>query len=347
MRRAFTLAAIAFLFAAVAHASWYDDYNAGIIAVRKGQWAVAAQKMTAAIKGNDKEADRERTYGAIFISYHPYYYRGIANLNTGNYDQAIRDLERASGPGEVNMGPIEILLSNAKMKQAAESTPEPVAPTPTPVRPTPVPVAPAPVPTAPQIDPALRQRASNAINAAKQRLAAAQARKATASQQYSQATSMIADAATRNATAKSNDDYNTIISIAENASTIADLATAPGVPTPAPLPTPTRPVIAAETVLADYKPLLRNALENYFAGEFESAARGFEDLTRRLPNNGWIYAFLGASQYSVYAFEADPAYKNAAERSFKKAKQYGRFKNGLPERYFSRRIRKAFRESTS
>lgn len=346
--RTLTLAAIAFLFAVgVAQASWYDDYSKGIIAIRKGQWATAAQQMTASIKGNDKEADRERTYGAIFISYHPYYYRGIANLNTGNYEQAIRDLERASGPGEVNMGPIEILLQNAKMKQAAESTPEPV-PTPVPTKPpTPTPIPVAPTPSVPQIDPALRQRASTAINAAKQRLAAAQARKATGSQPFQQATSMIADAATKNATAKSNDDYNAIINIAENAATIADLATAPGVPAPAPLPAPTRPITAADTVLADYKPLLRDALENYFAGEFESAARGFEDLSRKLPNNGWIYAFLGASQYSVYAFEADPAYKNAAERSFKKARQYGRFKNGLPEKYFSKRIRKAFRETSS
>ncbi|HVR40371.1 MAG TPA: hypothetical protein VMU84_14845 [Thermoanaerobaculia bacterium] len=344
--RTVTIAAIAFFVAlGVANASWYDDYDAGIIAVRKGQWQLAVQKMTSAIGGNAREDNKARTYGAIFINYHPYYYRGVANLNLGKYEQAIADLERTTGPGPENLGSIDMLMQMAKMKLASESTPEP-PPTQTVKPPTPTPVNPTPTPTpvqVPQIDPALRARAAAAINTAKQHLTSAQQRKATASPQYQQATSMIADAATKNSTAKSNDDYNTIISIADNAATIADLATAPGVPTPTPVPT--RPISAADAVLADYRPLLRNALENYFAGEFETAARGFEDLSRKLPNNGWIYAFLGASQYSVYAFEADEAYKNAALRSFRKAKQLGKFKGGLPEKYFSKRIRKVFRET--
>src|SRR5713226_1821849 len=86
----------------VATASWYDDYNAGIAAVRKGQWAVVIQKMTAAINANPKENDNARTYGNIFINYHPYYYRGLAYLRTGKYDLAISDLEKTSGPGEVD-----------------------------------------------------------------------------------------------------------------------------------------------------------------------------------------------------------------------------------------------------
>ena len=61
-----------------------------------------------------------------------------------------------------------------------------------------------------------------------------------------------------------------------------------------------------------------------------------------MPKNGWIYAFLGASQYSQYAFEADEKYKAAAMDSFRKAKQYGKWKNGLPEKYFSKRIRRVF-----
>ena len=31
-----------------------------------------------------------------------------------------------------------------------------------------------------------------------------------------------------------------------------------------------------------------------------------------MPTNGWIYAFLGASQYSLYAFEADENYRKEA-----------------------------------
>ena len=41
----------------VATASWYDDYNAGIAAVRKGQWAVVIQKMTAAISATPYSPD--------------------------------------------------------------------------------------------------------------------------------------------------------------------------------------------------------------------------------------------------------------------------------------------------
>ena len=79
--------------------------------------------MTAAINGNPKENDKARTYGAIFINYHPYYYRGVAYLNTGKYEQAISDFEKASGPGEENLGSIETLMSRAKGKLAQASAP--------------------------------------------------------------------------------------------------------------------------------------------------------------------------------------------------------------------------------
>ncbi len=47
-----------FLFAGVAEASWYDDYEAGLAAARKGSWSTVLQKMNAAIKGNGKEQDK-------------------------------------------------------------------------------------------------------------------------------------------------------------------------------------------------------------------------------------------------------------------------------------------------
>src|SRR5262249_39564560 len=67
MTRARALAAVVFFAATAAFASWYDDYDAGLDAVRKGQWQTVIQKMTAAINGNPKESDKARTYGAIFI----------------------------------------------------------------------------------------------------------------------------------------------------------------------------------------------------------------------------------------------------------------------------------------
>lgn len=337
------------LAASIASASWYDDYDAGLAAARNGNWQTVVAKMTSAINGNGKESDKVRTYGVIFINYHPYYYRAVAYLNLGKYEQAVADLERASGPGEENLGSIETLMGRAKSKLAAQNTPEP-QPQPAPVPqprvqpqpPAPVPVpVPVPQPVGPTIDPALKQRATAAISTARTKMAAAQSRKANTTPQFSQATQQLADANTRNASARTNDDLNAVIASAENAGMMFDAAPAPGAPpSPMPVPQPSRTTVATNIVLGDYQPKLRRALQNYFSGEFEAAARDFESLTQQLPKNGWVWAFLGASQYSQYAFDTDEAKREAALKSFRKAKQFGR--NALPDRYFSKRIRKAF-----
>src|SRR5579859_6272369 len=162
MMRKVIVAAVALqLVAGIALASWYDDYDDGLNATRKGQWQIVVQKMSTAIKGNPKEDDHARTYGAIFINYHPYYYRGVAYLNLGKYEQAISDFEKTSGPGEIDQGPIVTLMERAKSKLAAATAPEaqPVVPQPQPARPVPVPQPAVAPPVAPTIDPALRQRA--------------------------------------------------------------------------------------------------------------------------------------------------------------------------------------------
>jgi len=347
--RTFALSLMLFAFVTgVANASWYDDYDAGLNAARTGNWSAVVQKMTAAIKGNPKEQNKAKTYGTIFINYHPYYYRGVAYMNLGKYDEAVADLERASGPGPENLGSIEMLMDSAKtkLKLAAASAPEP-EPTPTrpePVRPTPV----VPAPVVPQIDPGLRQRAAAALNATKGKLQAAQQRKAISSPQYAQAMSMFSDATSKNAAVKTNDDLNAIITIAENAGDLADLATAPAIATtntPAPAPVIPKPTAATNMVLADAQAQVRRALEHYFAGDFENATRQFQRLADTMPKNGWIWAFLGASQYSQYAFEADESYRRAAMKSFQKARLHGKWKSGLPAQYFSRRIRRAFSEN--
>jgi tetratricopeptide (TPR) repeat protein len=348
MRRA--IAFIALFVATTAMASWYDDYDAGLNAARKGQWSTVIQKMTAAISGNPKENDKARTYGAIFISYHPYYYRGIAYLNTGKFEQAIADLERAEGIGDENLGSIEINMGRAKQKLAAANAPEPQPPAPQPavVQPQPRPVVPAPQPVqpaAPAIDPALRQQAAAALNEAKNHLTSAQQRKATSSPQYQQAAQQFASASTLNAGAKSNDELRQVINVAQSAASIADLAVPPGAPAAAAAPPPTRPVAASTMVLGDTARRVRLALESYFRGDFDEAASAFERLATEMPKNGWIYAFLGASQYSRYAFEADEKYRAQAMTAFRKAKQFGKWKNGLPEKYFSKRIRRVFNEA--
>jgi tetratricopeptide (TPR) repeat protein len=272
-------------------------------------------------------------------------------MQLGRYDEAIADLEKTSGPGPENLGSIDTLMDRAK-KMAAASEPEP-APTPTrpePVRP-PVVTAPTPTPTpvVPQIDPALRQRASAALSGARQKLGAAQQRRATTSTQYSQASSAYNDATTRFAGARNNDDYNAVITLADNAGDLAELAMPASAPPPVvatttPSPLIPKPVAATTQVIDENADEVKHALELYFAGEFEDAAKRFKQLTIAMPNNGWIYAFLGASQYSIFAFEADENYKKAALASFRKAKQLRRWSDGLPSKYFSKRIREAFRE---
>jgi len=336
------------LSAGVALASWYDDYDAGVDAARKGQWQVVVQKMTAAINGNGKEADRTRTYGAIFINYHPYYYRAVANLNLGKYQQAISDLEKTSGPGEENLGSIDELMRRAKAKQAEATAPVEPPPSKPPVTTT---VSTPVQPVGPTIDNALRTRARAALDQARTHVEAAQQRKATASPQYQNALNAYTEANTRLATAKSNDDLNAVVAAADNITLLADSAQAPSVPTVVPpISIPTRPVTrpdsAAGDALAATRNRLRHALQSYFSGDFGEAAQQFETLTRDLPTNGWIWAFLGASQYSQYAFEGEDSYKASAIDSFRKAKTFGKWRDGLPQKYFSRKIRKAFKETT-
>jgi tetratricopeptide (TPR) repeat protein len=353
------------LFASVAEASWYDDYDAGLAAAKKGRWNDVVAKMSAAIKGNGKEGDRVRTYGMLTINYHPYYYRGVAYLQTGRYDEAIADLERTSGPGPENLGSLDTLMDRAKKMQAAasEPEPEPARPEPAAVRPAPTVTATTPpvttppvtVPAVPQADPALRQRAAAAINEAKQKLAQAQQRRATGSPQFIEAQNALTEAVRRNRDARTNDDFNAVIQSASSAGDFADLANAPAAavptlatttPTPLnPAPVVPRPSAATTVVIDEHADEVRQALEQYFAGEFEEAAKRFEQLTRKMPNNGWIYAFLGASLYSRYAFEADDAYRLGALKAFSEAKRLRKWTGGLPEKYFSKRIRKAFSET--
>jgi tetratricopeptide (TPR) repeat protein len=335
---------VALLATTSARASWYDDYDAGIKAIRNGDWGNAIARMTAAIKANPQENDKARTYGAIFINYHPYYYRGVAELNAGRYQAALDDIEKTSGPGEIDLGSIETLVQRIKNKM--EST-NPAPPTPQP----PVPVPPTPQP--PSMDPALRRRATNAVNEAKQKIAEARARNA-GSPQYTTALNAYTALSSRNQAAQTNDDLNRVINDADNVDLLADAVIAP-VPVPVPVPVPQPPntdtgkkpkiEVGADEILGDAKRRVRVALESYFNGDFDDASVAFEKLSRDMPRNGWIWAFLGASQYSQYAFEADETYRNAALQSFRKAKSLRPWKDGLPQKYFSKRIRRVFESS--
>ena len=153
------------------------------------------------------------------------------------------------------------------------------------------------------------------------------------------------------ASAKTNDDLTQILADADNISLLADsavVAMATNTTATQPQLPPAihdKPTVLTQSVLGPVSRRLRQAIENYYSGDFEEATQDFQSLTRDLPRNGWIWAFLGASQYSQYAFEGGDSYKEAAMNSFRKARTYGKWKNGLPDKWFSRRIRNAFKQT--
>jgi tetratricopeptide (TPR) repeat protein len=309
----------------VANGSWYDDYAEGIKAAKTGQWAKVLSSMTKAIGGNNKESNNARTYGAIFINYKPYYYRGVANLNLGKYEQAIADLEKTMGPGEIDLGPIEVNLKRAKDGLVVPETTTTVAPPPPP----------------PPIDPLLRRNAETAVSQALDSLEAAQQRNAAGTTEYRDAMTQYREASKRLNSVTSNDDLRTVIRVAGDAVRLANLAIVIPPPPPPPPTDTTKTAIVVDDVLGQTRRNLRLALVSYFEGDFVAAETKFKGLSRDLPNNPWIWAFLGASQWSRYAFETEDQLRLEAIKSFKKARQYG-WKGGLPQKYFSRRIRNAF-----
>ncbi|HEY3053013.1 MAG TPA: tetratricopeptide repeat protein [Thermoanaerobaculia bacterium] len=342
--RPITIFLCAAVTAGVALASWYDDYDAGLKALHDGQFQTVVQKMTSAISGNSKESNNARTYGAIFINYHPYYYRAVAYMNLGKYKEAEADLERTSGPGAVDRGSVDALMREVKAKLAEVSTQPPVTET---VRPIPTQTV-APPPVSPSMDNALRSRAERAVGEARSHLQSAQQRKATTSNEYGKALDQFTQMNTRFANAKSNDDLNAVIAMTDNVIMYADSAQPPAVvitTTQPPVTSTARTTSATQIVLGDTTRRLRRAFQNYFNGDFDEATRDFQSLATDMPKNAWIWAFLGASQYSQYAFEADETYRASAISSFRKAKTYGKWKDGLPEKYFSKKIRKAFKEN--
>jgi len=333
-----------------ASAQWYNSYEEGVAAARAGNWQVVVQKMTAAIAKMPNENNRARTYGTQFINYHPYYYRGVAYLNTGKYEQAIDDLDKALGVGEENLGSIETLHRRAEDRiKAAQVAPppvqvvEPVKPLPTTTQP-PISRDPPPPTVDPQLEPA-RAQAQSAIAQADRKNS--DARKANAQtvarNEYSAALRKLADAQQRIATARTAADMRAVADLASEANgmfsaaiTIARGATQPPIQDS-----------AADDVLRAAKTKIVKAVETYYSGDYNAASRQFREIAREQSTNPMVWAFLGASQYSEYYLDGDlkPALKEQAEESFRQAKKL-RKSFELDGKYFSPRIQRFFKKVT-
>lgn len=328
---------------------YYESYEDGLKAVDKKDWNAVISLMTEAINKVPEENKRARSYGANFFAYHPYYYRGIAYYNTGQYEKAISDLQKALGNGKINLGTPESWVLRAEQRiLAGQSTP---TPTPTPT----------PVPVTPTVDPNLapaRKRAEDLMATADQKVNQARSARAhtLAASDFNAAQQRLVDARSRSINATTAADWNEVATLADQASRQFDLAISnakiaaaqqtPTTTTPTPTPvtttpvsTPT-PVTTPATGTAGMKPKVRDALNYYFSGQFDRSEFEFEQLARDASSNPMIWAFLGASRYSNYILrgESREDLRRGAADAFRRAKE---IKPGmqLDQKYFSSRIR--------
>jgi hypothetical protein len=349
--RLIVLALAAVLLCGSVDAAWFDDYAAGIAAAKRGEWRTVVEKMNASLAAKPNEG-RERTYGNVFIQYRPYYYRGVAYFELGDFNRAISDLERTQGQGELSLGSPESFI------RRATPTPEPVRPptpvpttptTPTPgpvVTPTPATPIPGPVVTplpGPVITPVpgpigdttsvreARMRAQTLLSQAEDRRALAQQARADslARSEFTSGMQHLTRARSLGATANSLAQWNAAANEAEAARLNFERAW-------------NRANAPVEDLLAETRRRVRSALEAYFDGRFREAASQFERLTAEQGNNALIWAFYGASLYSSWYVngQIDAALHSEAERAFRRAKALRLTQ--LDPSYFSPRIRRFY-----
>jgi len=357
-----------------AMADWYDDYDAGIKAAQNGDWDTVIAKMNAAIAKESKENKRARTYGNIFIQYHPYYYRGYAYMQKGipcnsqaaltSLQNGMADLKSTSGPGKVSFGEASSLIIRLNEMITAcglTNTPAPAPP-------------PGPVVTTPRVDPNLepaKRRAQAALDAALSKLTEAQGAQASrfAPSQFSTATKLLNDANSLNVSASTTADFNNVADAAERAKRAFDAAISAAriqaAQAPTPTPTPTPPVTmpaptpgpgngtlntgggsssggrtTGNEVIRPIRQELKEALGEYFDGKFKDSAGRFQQLASQQSNNAMIWAFLGAARYYDYYLggQTNASTLEAAKDALRQARKINPNLK-LDAKYFSPRFR--------
>ncbi|HEY0788202.1 MAG TPA: tetratricopeptide repeat protein, partial [Thermoanaerobaculia bacterium] len=309
------------LLAAPARADWASDYEDGMKAASAGDWARVVAKMTAAINAKPAENARMHTYGTIFIPYHPYYYRGIAYFNLGKYEEAVRDLRKATGEGKVKIGSAESFLTRAETQLAAAQKP---AETPQVAQQPTQPTQAQPKSATPAIDPNLapaRSAARESIAAAEVKMTAAQRARATSVPEFARAQELLVDARTKATQADTASDWTAVAAIADRAISTFELAvTKSQIAAQQPKGAPATPAVASATedALAAKRNEVRRAVQAYFSGEFQESVRAFDRLASRERDNALLWAFLGASHYYNWYLggQRDDAERTAAIEAF-------------------------------
>ncbi|MBK8066096.1 MAG: hypothetical protein IPK27_00255 [Rhodanobacteraceae bacterium] len=90
------LVVLALLLPLVALADYKKDYQDGVAAAEKGNWAEVRRLMQAAIAENPTPVPRMRTYGTNFIPYVPHYYLGLANARLDDCNAAVGAFKTAA-----------------------------------------------------------------------------------------------------------------------------------------------------------------------------------------------------------------------------------------------------------
>ena len=71
---------------------WYQSYNNGNKAMERNDWNEAIQKFKEALQVKDKDKNKQRAFGAIFIEYYPHRGLGIAYYHSGQIEFARKEI---------------------------------------------------------------------------------------------------------------------------------------------------------------------------------------------------------------------------------------------------------------
>ncbi len=87
--------------AVFAQIPWYEHYANAREAIAESQWQTAIAELDRAIALRNSPKLEAETYALRFVDYLPYYWRGVANYNLGNWAAAGVDFARAADWGVV------------------------------------------------------------------------------------------------------------------------------------------------------------------------------------------------------------------------------------------------------
>ena len=118
----------------VACADFKKDYQDGVDAAKRGEWAEVRRLMGAALAEESTPSKRMRTYGTNFIPYVPHYYLGLANARLGDCAAAVSAFKTPASESVVAGLPLateqRATLAKCEQQMLAANTVKPADPPP-------------------------------------------------------------------------------------------------------------------------------------------------------------------------------------------------------------------------